>query len=135
MMMGHLDFVEAKKFEDSPPREVNINVNVKEIVLNKDIFKVSFAYDIQYTPNIGYIRLQGHLDLKASPNDIAFFQKTQKLPDKVMQNVTNIVLQNCTVQTVIISNVIKLPPPINMPSVQVKKTIQKTNDGDVSYIG
>ncbi|MDP7079304.1 MAG: hypothetical protein QF415_05410 [Candidatus Undinarchaeales archaeon] len=136
MMTGTLDFVEAKRFESRAPKEVSINVNFQEITQegSSNTYAIHFGFDVQYSPSIGYIRMKGTMMFEGNEADTKHFESTKRLPDASVQNVANSILQNCTVQTVMLSSMLKLPPPISLPSVNIKRPGKKP-EADVTYIG
>lgn len=140
-MRGKITFVEAKKFENMSPIEVKININTKEIKKIENNVTVIFSYDVQYTPNIGYIRFIGEISTTLNREDNEYFEKTNKIPGKTMQNITNSILHTCTVQSIIISTVLQLPPPINLPAIALKQEknhgtdIKQNTSDNPTYIG
>jgi hypothetical protein len=114
--------------------KINIsnNVTVKDVVesnLNlgsqsQDGLKFIFEYTSKYEPDFGDIVLQGTLVFIEDPKRIkeihAGWKKDKKLPNDVMRETLNAVLNKCNVQALILSREINLPPPIPMPKVNVK---------------
>lgn len=114
--------------------KINIsnNVSVKEVEqsnLNlgsqsQEGLKLTFEFTSKYEPDFGAIVLEGHLvyieDPKKVKEVLAGWKKDKKLPNDVMRETLNAVLNKCNVQALILSREINLPPPIPMPKVNVK---------------
>ena len=112
--------------------KVNNNVavqSVEKVPLNlgagkEECLKVSFQFNSKYEPNIGDITLDGYL-LYMEKDDrmqelAEQWKKEKKLPKEVMQLVLNNILSKCSVEAVLLSREINLPPNIPVPRVDVK---------------
>ena len=114
--------------------KINIsnNVSVKNVETSslnlgsqtQEGLKFTFEFISKYEPNFGAIVLEGHLiyieDPKKVKEVLAGWKKDKKLPNDVMRETLNAVLNKCNVQALILSREINLPPPIPMPKVNVK---------------
>ena len=51
---------------------------------------------------------------------ISAWKKDKKLDDKIAVDVLNAIFRRCLVETIHISDILRLPPPIRLPIVQAK---------------
>jgi hypothetical protein len=132
-LVGKIKYIESKKFEVGRPVNISLNVNIKEIYRKNSKLIANFCFDVQYQPNIGYIKVEGSAAIvKAAQTDLDFFDQNKKLPDNLGDFLINNICQNCLVQAVIIANLIQLPPPIHFPKISRMK--KKEYNQHVSYI-
>ncbi|MFH1848899.1 MAG: hypothetical protein ABH879_01805 [archaeon] len=115
--------------------KINISNNVSITTVEKtdlalgtakqEGIKFTFEFVSRYEPEIGNIKIVGHvllLDSKERTNDIlSMWKKEKKVPQDVMENILNTVLSKCNIQALILSKEVNIPPPIMLPKVNVKK--------------
>ena len=115
--------------------EVKINNNVKianveksDLVVGKNKqpgLKFSFEFESKYEPDFANISLNGSLLFIGSEElvkeTLDSWAKDKKIKDDLMAGILNNVLNKCNIQSLILSSTANLPPPINMPKVEVKK--------------
>ncbi len=115
--------------------KINISNNVgirdvKEARINlggSDTAGISFefAFKVTYEPGIGSIEFEGDvvaMEEKSKVEDILASWKDKKVvPQEMLKQVLDTVLNRCNVQAVVMSRDINLPIPIPMPKVNVKK--------------
>jgi hypothetical protein len=113
--------------------KVNINNNVsitgveeKNLSLANDKQKVlSFTFEFlaKYDPNIGFIKLIGDVlfmdDAKKAKETLDGWKKEKKLPKEIMTGILNTVLNKCNIRALILSEQVNLPPPVQLPKLQV----------------
>jgi hypothetical protein len=104
------------------------NVEVTDIAIGtskQSALKFSFEFTAKYEPNIGSIVINGDLIFLEKPDKInqiaAEWKKSKKVPKEVMAPILNNVLTKCNIEALILSREINLPPPIQLPRVNVKK--------------
>ena len=89
---------------------------------DRSAVKVSFTYTVKYDPDIGSIELQGDImfmqEQKVIDKLLKDWQEKQQLPKKVSSNLVNSIMQKCTIQAMIMTKDIGLPPPMPMPKVK-----------------
>ncbi|MBN2112154.1 hypothetical protein JW707_03590 [Candidatus Woesearchaeota archaeon] len=109
------------------------NVVIKDVVVTdiaigaskQNALKFSFEFTAKYEPKIGQIVLNGDLIFLEKADKIKeiaeSWKKSKNIPKEVMAPVLNNVLTKCNVEALILSREINLPPPIQLPKVNVKK--------------
>lgn len=90
----------------------------------ENCLKLSFSFLAKYEPNIGEINLEGYLlymDSEAKMEELSKqWQKEKKLPKELMTGFLNSILAKCSVEAVLLSREINLPPSIPVPRVTAK---------------
>ena len=124
--------VERKEATDS---KITINNNIsikniekKELVVGsakQEGVKFSFEFTSKYEPNFGEIVMLG---------DVLYIQTAQKIkqivdgwkkdknvPKEVMEQIMNAALTKSNIEALVLSQTVNLPPPIQLPKLQIKK--------------
>lgn len=87
--------------------------------------KFVFEFSTNYEPKMGSIKMEGDvvmLEEKAKADElIKAWKKDKKVPKDTMTSVINTALNKCNIQALILSQQVNLPPPINLPKVEVSK--------------
>ncbi|MCX6818665.1 MAG: hypothetical protein NT129_01555 [Candidatus Aenigmarchaeota archaeon] len=123
--------------------EGNININStptiekvekKDLGMSnlKDVVAIKFRFDIFYNPEkgpkIGEINLQGEI-LYASEKSktiIEKWEKSKKLDEEVAVEVMNTIFRRCLTEGIVLSDELRLPPPIRFPLVKPKEENEYT---------
>jgi hypothetical protein len=89
---------------------------------------------VEYNPGIGRIRIDGNILSIDNPKEtkkiLDEWNKSKKLPPKLMAQLLNFILIRCNIKALSLSQDINLPPHIRMPMVgPVKKETER------DYIG
>ena len=113
--------------------EENVNVNSSPVIENiekkeinvsgiKDVAAMSFRFETTYEPRIGEIKIEGEVLYQTDKikEIISAWKKDKKLDDKIAVDVLNAIFRRCLVETIHISDILRLPPPIRLPIVQAK---------------
>jgi hypothetical protein len=132
--------INAEK-KGAPKGSINVNANaqaknVKETKMKmpkkQKALEIEFHYTAKYEPKVGKIDIEGNITLleetKNADNILKEWKKNKKLPNNYFRPIINTVLSRCSVEAVIISRDVNLPPPVQMP-----KVIQSKKDN--SYVG
>jgi len=137
-MLGIIGFNLAK-IEAERALQVKGKISIKNNIQIKDIEKADlflgkskqegirfrFEYISDYEPKAGKIMLVGELiaveEADKVKEIIDSWKKDKKVSAEVMTQVLNSVLNKCNIQAIILSKEIGLPPPVQLPKVQVKK--------------
>ena len=106
---------------------VNIDtVDEKKISLANDKQKVlafNFKFTSKYEPNVGSISIGGEVlymeESKKAKEILDGWKKEKKLPKDIMPAILNTVLNKCNIQALILSDQMNLPPPIQLPKLQL----------------
>ena len=137
-MLGVIGFgiskIEAEKSPEIKGKiSINNDVRIKEVdktslflgKTKQEGLKFSFEYISTYEPKAGKIILIGNLvavDDKEKVEEIVNgWKKNKKLGAEVLAHVLNSILNKCNIQAIILSREIGLPPPVQLPKVQIKK--------------
>ena len=87
----------------------------------ENCLKLTFSFEAKYEPNIGIIKLEGYLlymDSEGSMEELmGQWKKEKKLPKELMQGFLNNILSKCSVEAVLLSRELNLPPSIPTPRV------------------
>ena len=114
----NLNVVEAKRFIDvkKTPKNLHINHNLSIRGVNKSDtgFEVDFAFTVNYT-TVGFISIEGTVYVESREEFEEHWTAHGKLPDKDMEQLNLMILNNCIIEALILSREIKLPPPIPPP--------------------
>ncbi|MEM4263998.1 MAG: hypothetical protein QW666_03855 [Candidatus Woesearchaeota archaeon] len=90
----------------------------------QNALKFEFEFNAKYEPNIASIKLEGTTTYFDAPEKIEELEKAwkkdKKLPKEVMTPVLNNILTKCNIEALILSREVNLPPPMQLPSVQLK---------------
>ncbi len=130
----NFDKISAEKFLDEIRGNINVkhNLSIKdlkeeEINLDKkqEALRFTFEFLLSYEPNIGSIRIEGHLLFLESPKKIKEiiqdWKKDKKIPKEIMQNLFNNILTKSNIKSLQLSQDINLPPHIPMPRLEQQK--------------
>ena len=108
-----------------------VGVDKSDISVGKsDSQKVAkFNFDVNYEPKIGSMLFNGEVlylgETKVIEELVEQWKKDKTLPKEIMAGVINTVLNRSNIQALILSQQINLPPPIQMPKVQVENKNKK----------
>ncbi|MFH1835393.1 MAG: hypothetical protein ABH851_04290 [Methanobacteriota archaeon] len=83
---------------------------------------VSYRYTVKYEPDIGYILLEGSLWYfnKELKKVVTKKDKEVSVEREVMEEVSTAILREAMLESVSISRKLQLPPPMQLPKVEVK---------------
>lgn len=88
-----------------------------------EFLRVEFRFDVDYTPDLGKINLKGELWYYDENLDkiAKIKEKEVELDKKPGEEISTSILQESLVEAITIAKQIKLPIPIRMPKVNLKK--------------
>lgn len=91
----------------------------------QEALKFTFEFVAKYEPNVGQTTLNGELIFLEKPDKIKEiadeWKKNKKVQKEVMAPILNNILTKCNIEALILSREINLPPPVQLPRVNVKK--------------
>ncbi len=108
--------------------EVNANSTIASIKKGKekrvgDYLLVNFRYDVEYSPEIGHIKIEG--SLWYTHDKLASVYKEEKdrieLGNEAIQEISTAIIQESIIEALNLSKRLGLPAPLQLPSVNVKK--------------
>lgn len=126
-----------KETEFKPNINVKHNLNItelkqEEVTLDKkqDVLKFTFEFLLNYEPNVGSIKINGHLlflDSNKRMKEIEQeWKKNKKLPPEIMQSLFNTVMAKSNIKALQLSQDINLPPHLPMPKIiREKKSVKE----------
>ncbi len=90
---------------------------------NVDVLIIGFEYATEYTPDAGKIQITG--DIVYSSEKTYEIEKTwkkdKKLPAKLQVLLINHLFRNVSVKALALSDMLKMPPVVNLPRLEIKK--------------
>lgn len=109
-----------------------IDLKTENITLEKkqEVLKFIFEFVLFYEPDIGFIKIEGHLLFLESPKKLKEmfqeWQKNKKISPEVLQNLFNTILAKTNIKALELSQDINLPPHLPLPRLgQQKKNINE----------
>lgn len=128
--------IDAKRFAKSGERFANVRVDHNSTVTGiaareGGISDVEFRFTVTYS-GIGVIKLEGVLQYEGSPSLAATWSQSRKMPDDVAGEVHTAILTACIQEAVLLARELRLPPPIPLPSIQIKKGGEKSTGMEVA---
>lgn len=132
-----------KKAGASGKINVSNNVILKNIEKAKiavgtgdsDAIKYSFEFTSQYEPKMGSILLTGDViaveDVKTVKEVTENWKKSKTLPPEIMGPLLNNILTKCNIEALLLSKELNLPPPIQLPKIEITGDKKK----EKKYIG
>ena len=107
--------------------ETSVGIKKKERALD-----ISFEFFTKYEPNVGEIRLEGHVMYIGDKVEEALklWKKERKILPEVDVEVKNFLFRKCMTIEINIAENMNIPPPLMFPTVVLKKEVN-----DTRYIG
>ena len=122
-----------KKKAASGKITINNNISIKDVeesdlslgkTKQKGV-KLVFQFTSNYAPDIAEILIGGevlYLDEEAKAKKILEeWKKDKKIAKEVITEVLNAALMKCNIEALLLSKEANLPPPLNLPKIEVKK--------------
>ncbi len=101
--------------------KLDVNIGTKK----DEALKFTFAFTAVYQPNIAKISMEGEVVWLDKPEDVEKivkgWKKDKKIPKEVMSPVLNMILSKSNIEALILSRELNLPPPIQLPRVEIKE--------------
>ncbi|MBD3389258.1 MAG: hypothetical protein GF416_09195 [Candidatus Altiarchaeales archaeon] len=116
-----------RKEKNAKSLEVKANSTILSVKKGKDkrigeYLHVNFRYDVEYTPGMGSIHLEGSLWYQHPKLDSVMSEVKDKveLKNEAIKEISNSVIQESIVEALDMSRKLQLPPPLQLPTVTVK---------------
>ena len=120
--------------EGMPKGKISVtnNIQVKAVEktdmavgkVKQNALRFEFEFTAKYEPKIASILLTGTTTYFDAPEKIdeleKAWKKDKKLPKEVMTPVLNHILTKCNIEALLLSREVNLPPPMQLPTVQIK---------------
>jgi hypothetical protein len=118
--------IDARRFSRSTEVQKNIQINVNHEITQvieraEGQTEMNFRFAVNYTGMgaVAAIKLEGFLIYEGEGGIAQKWVKDKKLPDKVANEVLNLIMRNCIMQGVVLARDMRLPPPVQLPQVKV----------------
>lgn len=105
----------------------NINIGLKDMRTEKELLFLPFIYQVEYNPDVGYLKLEGEVVLREKEN-AKKTESEKKLPKDVLEAVFNYINYVGGVNGVFVSHVLRLAPPITPRRFKVQEEKEKKKE-------
>ncbi len=122
--------IEEAKFKENVAKQITINhsvptiENIKEVDIGADIenvIGVDFKFSITYNPGIGSVDFSGEVLYQADDSSRILKEWAEKKVDGLLAlEVLNTVFRQCLTKSVMLSEMVRLPPPVEFPMVRAR---------------
>jgi predicted nicotinamide N-methyase len=106
---------------DSSPKINNIEKK-DEFFGIKNVLIIDFSFTTKYDPKVGFMKMEGDVIYQADDHKKIMdnWKKDKKIEGQMAVDVLNAIFKKCIVKAIDLSSELRLPPPIQMPTVQPK---------------
>jgi hypothetical protein len=117
-----LTSISAERFWDIrkpiPPIQINTNINVVGMEKKQDeSLEVPFILSISFNPSIAQMSIKGNAYVTGEKDEVdkalKDYEQKKPPPQIIIQSVSNVVF----VESVLISRILNIPPPIPLPQI------------------
>lgn len=124
-----MSFERKKPIDDKVSVSNNIRVtDVTKAEIGKtkkrDGLKFSFQFDVLYEPGIAKMMWDGEATVVTTSEivkeELASWEKDKKVSNDLMTGVVNTILTRTNIAALILAREVGLPPPVQLPKVNVK---------------
>ena len=130
ILNGVIESVEMHRSpSDEPVSALDVNVRITDV---RDIggnLEATFLYEVNYEKDLGLLRMSGRLLVappsKEAKNDVlGAWAQGQSTPIGFSQEVINAAYHLCTINSVLVSRIVNISPPIPPLKIDLTKGIQ-----------
>jgi len=121
---GRIVSVEAKR--DNPqeaPQGMTMNINIDEVVADKEMLAVSYTFSVQYHDNVGKLKIMGvlniHEEAKKAKDVVKEWKEKKKIPEDVAEVVLNGINYTCAVNGTLFTQPLGLNAPMTLMPVRI----------------
>jgi hypothetical protein len=127
-----INLIDARRVAKRGEKLANIRIdNNSTVTMISPIAGGEAAVEFRYTANyggIGSIRIEGALTYTGKVEELMTqWASTNNMPDDIASEIHTAVMSACVPEAVTISRDIKLPPPIPLPQINIKKPDKKAS--------
>jgi hypothetical protein len=118
-----LTSLEGKRFAKSGEKLKNVRVDHNSTVTRVYPVDENSAVDFRFTVNysgVGVIQIEGSLQFEGDPSLPQAWEKTGNMPEAVASEIHTAIMSFCIQEAVVIAKDLRLPPPIPLPTIQLK---------------
>jgi hypothetical protein len=122
--------IDEGKFKENVSKQITINhsvpsiENIKEVDVGAEIenvIGVDFKFSITYSPGIGSVDFSGEVLYQAEDASKILKEWGEKKVDALLAlEVLNTVFRQCLTKSVVLSEMVRLPPPVEFPMVRAR---------------
>lgn len=130
----NLTKIEAER-KEAPKGKISINNNISIKELDKkdlsvgaakqDAIRFIFEFKSKYEPKFAEIEIEGDVLFLSTAAEVKKvidgWKKEKKIPKEVMEQIMNAALNKCNIQAIIMSQQLNLPPPVQLPKLEIKQ--------------
>lgn len=125
-----INLIDARRVSKRGEKLANIRIdNNSTVTLISPGSNGEAAIEFRYTANyggIGSIRIEGALTYSGNVDELMkMWASTNNMPDDIASEIHTAIMSACVPEAVTISRDIKLPPPIPLPQINIKKSDKK----------
>ena len=133
-MLEMVEFVllggEVKRSSPGVPKNVSVNVNVDRITpKTTDSVLIEFTYAVDYSPNVGMVRMNGEAICRDSPENVrkmlAEYKKKKVIPSEYGASVLNMINASAGLNSIFLIRPFNLLPPFMPPLISAEKAPAK----------
>jgi len=118
-----------KLSENLKDLKLNSNIDIKNVNKLKqelfhtkeDVIEIKFGYEVDYSPNIAKISLEGNVILLVDPKTSKKFikeWKDKKIPEENKLIIFNVIMKKSNLKAIQLEDELNLPLHISLPSVK-----------------
>lgn len=124
--------------------DINNNISIKNVVradfglgkAKEKGLRINFEFSSDYKPDIASILIAGDIlflgEEKLNEEILKTWKKDKKIPKDVMKDLLNTVMVRCSIEAMILTKDLNLPPPVPIPRLQ-ETSVEQAEKKD--YIG
>lgn len=122
--------IEAKRFSGTKEKLKNLRVDQNSTVtqidrVSDETASIEFRFLVNYS-NKGFIKIEGGLKIMGELDELMDKWSSEgNMTNEVANIVHNVVVSNCLPTALLVSRDVKLPPPIPLPKINLKKKGEK----------
>lgn len=117
--------IDAKILKRGLVKSFDTRIDIRGAEFSGNTANFGFRWTAQYSPNIGYISMDGIVCISETPERIkqlvSEWKKKKSVPGDFTQEITNGINYYCTVNSPLIAKAMEVQPPINVPILNAKK--------------
>ena len=130
-----LTSLEGKRFAKTGERLKNVRVDHNSTVTRVYPMSETSVVDFRFTVNysgVGAIQIEGNLQFEGDPSLPEVWEKTGNMPEATASEIHTAIMSFCIQEAVVIAKDLRLPPPIPLPAIQIRKGGQKSSGMEVA---
>ncbi|MEE9268399.1 MAG: hypothetical protein V3U70_03240 [Thermoplasmata archaeon] len=130
-----LTVIEGKRFAKTGERLKNVRVDHNSTVTRVHPVDEASAVDFRFTVNyggVGMIQIEGSLRFEGEASLPEAWEKTGNMPEAVASEIHTAIMSYCIQEAVVIAKDLRLPPPIPLPMIKLKRGGKQSSGMEVA---